>query len=31
MFVASDEPTLKKLALFKKWGKSAGGDVLILT
>jgi gentisate 1,2-dioxygenase len=27
LFVASDEPTLKKLALFKKWGKSASGEV----
>jgi gentisate 1,2-dioxygenase len=31
MFVASDEPTLKKLALFKKWGKDAGGDLSILS
>jgi gentisate 1,2-dioxygenase len=31
MFVASDEPTLKKLALFKKWGKDDNGDVSILT
>jgi gentisate 1,2-dioxygenase len=27
LFVASDEPTLKKLGLFKKWGKSASGEV----
>lgn len=27
MFVASDEPTLKKLALYKKWGKSASGEI----
>lgn len=27
LFVASDEPTLKKLALYKKWGKSASGEV----
>jgi gentisate 1,2-dioxygenase len=28
LFVASDEPTLKKLALYKKWGKSASGEVM---
>jgi gentisate 1,2-dioxygenase len=27
LFVASDEPTLKKLALYKKWGKSASGEI----
>jgi gentisate 1,2-dioxygenase len=27
LFVASDEPTLKKLALYKKWGKAASGEV----
>jgi gentisate 1,2-dioxygenase len=27
LFVASDEPTLKKLDLYKKWGKSASGEV----
>lgn len=27
MFIASDEPTLKKLALYKKWGKSASGEI----
>jgi gentisate 1,2-dioxygenase len=27
LFVASDEPTLKKLSLYKKWGKSASGEV----
>ena len=27
LFVASDEPTLKKLALYKKWGKSKSGEV----
>jgi len=27
LFVASDEPTLKKLLLYKKWGQTAGGDV----
>src|SRR5262249_4037029 len=26
LFVASDEPTLKKLDLYKKWGRNAGGD-----
>ena len=25
LFVASDEPTLKKLDLYKKWGKDADG------
>ena len=28
LFVASDEPTLKKLCLYKSWGKSRGGDVV---
>jgi gentisate 1,2-dioxygenase len=27
LFVASDEPTLKKLDLYKKWGRNAQGDV----
>jgi gentisate 1,2-dioxygenase len=27
LFVASDEPTLKKLGLYKKWGKSASGEI----
>jgi len=27
LFVASDEPTLKKLALYKKWGRSASGEI----
>jgi gentisate 1,2-dioxygenase len=27
LFVASDEPTLKKLDLYKKWGKDASGEV----
>jgi gentisate 1,2-dioxygenase len=27
LFVASDEPTLKALDLYKKWGRTAGGDV----
>lgn len=27
LFVASDEPTLKKLSLFKSWGQTEGGDV----
>jgi gentisate 1,2-dioxygenase len=27
LFVASDEPTLKKLSLYRKWGKSASGEV----
>src|SRR3569623_236827 len=27
LFVASDEPTLKKLSLYRKWGKSASGVV----
>jgi gentisate 1,2-dioxygenase len=26
LFVASDEPTLKKLDLYKKWGRNAAGD-----
>jgi len=30
LFVASDEPTLKKLDLYKKWGKSASGQVSAL-
>lgn len=28
LFVASDEPTLKKLSLYKKWGKKASGEVM---
>ncbi len=28
LFVSSDEPTLKKLALYKAWGQTAGGDIL---
>jgi gentisate 1,2-dioxygenase len=28
LFVASDEPTLKKLSLYKKWGKLASGEVM---
>ena len=28
LFVASDEPTLKKLSLYRKWGKSASGEVM---
>lgn len=28
LFVASDEPTLQKLALYKKWAKSASGEVM---
>ncbi len=28
LFVASDEPTLKKLSLFKSWGQTEGGDVI---
>jgi gentisate 1,2-dioxygenase len=27
LFIASDEPTLKKLDLYKKWGRSASGEV----
>ena len=27
LFVASDEPTLKKLGLYKKWGQDAAGAV----
>lgn len=30
LFVASDEPVLKKLGLYKKWGKDAGGDVRLI-
>lgn len=29
-FVASDEPTLKKLALYKSWGQNAAGDIVRL-
>jgi gentisate 1,2-dioxygenase len=28
LFVASDEPTLKKVGLYKKWGKSETGEVM---
>lgn len=28
LFVASDEPTLKKLSLYKSWGQTTGGDIL---
>jgi gentisate 1,2-dioxygenase len=28
LFVASDEPTLKKLDLFKKWGRNSQGDTV---
>jgi gentisate 1,2-dioxygenase len=28
LFVASDEPTLKKVGLYKKWGKSASGEIM---
>jgi gentisate 1,2-dioxygenase len=31
LFVASDEPTLKKLDLFKKWGKSSSGEVSLFS
>jgi gentisate 1,2-dioxygenase len=31
LFVASDEPTLKKLDLFKKWGKGASGQVSLFS
>jgi hypothetical protein len=27
MFVASDEPTLKKLDLYRKWGKDTAGAI----
>jgi len=30
LFVASDEPTLRKLSLFKSWGRNGGGDVVRL-
>jgi len=30
LFVASDEPTLKKLGLYKRWGRTPEGDVLAL-
>jgi gentisate 1,2-dioxygenase len=30
LFVASDEPTLKKLDLYKKWGRTRGDDVVRL-
>lgn len=30
LFVASDEPTLKKLALYKSWGRTPEGDVMSL-
>ena len=28
LFVASDEPTLKKLSLYKSWGQTEGGDIV---
>ena len=28
LFVASDEPTLKKLDLYKKWGRNSQGDTV---
>ncbi|MEZ7813675.1 MAG: cupin domain-containing protein [Paracoccaceae bacterium] len=31
LFVASDEPTLKKLALYKRWGRTLAGDVVMYT
>jgi gentisate 1,2-dioxygenase len=31
LFVASDEPTLKKLGLFRKWGKSCSGEVSLFS
>jgi gentisate 1,2-dioxygenase len=31
LFVASDEPTLMKLDLFKKWGKSVSGEVSLFS
>jgi len=31
LFVASDEPTLKVLDLYKKWGKDSSGDVVRLS
>lgn len=30
LFVASDEPTLKKLSLYKSWGQTGAGDVVRL-
>lgn len=30
LFVASDEPTLKKLSLYKSWGQTEAGDVVRL-
>lgn len=30
LFVASDEPTLKALALYKKWGRDKAGDMVRL-
>ena len=30
LFVASDEPTLKKLSLYKSWGQTPEGDVVRL-
>jgi len=30
LFVASDEPTLKKLSLYKSWGHTSSGDVVRL-
>ncbi|MEM8855327.1 MAG: gentisate 1,2-dioxygenase, partial [Pseudomonadota bacterium] len=31
LFVASDEPALKAFNLFKRWGKDASGDTVILS
>jgi gentisate 1,2-dioxygenase len=28
LFIASDEPVLKTLALYRKWGRSASGEVM---
>ena len=30
LFVASDEPTLKKVGLYKRWGRNAEGDTIAL-
>ena len=30
LFVASDEPTLKKVGLYKRWGRDAQGDTIAL-
>ena len=31
LFVASDEPALQKLGLFKRWGRDAQGDAVLLS